>query len=95
MKLDDRGNILVIGKSGVGKSTLINAVLGKERAKTGWGTTGVTKELEIYEGTKELCFRLIDTIGFEPSFLKERQAISAVRTWAKTEEEEKENHVIW
>ncbi len=95
MKLDDRGNILVIGKSGVGKSTLINAVLGKERAKTGWGTTGVTKELEIYEGTKELCFRLIDTIGFEPSFLKERQAISAVRKWAKTEEEEKEIHVIW
>ena len=94
MKLDDRGNILVIGKSGVGKSTLINAVLGKERAKTGWGTTGVTKELEIYEGTKELCFRLIDTIGFEPSFLKERQAISAVRKWAKTEEEEKEIHVI-
>lgn len=95
MKLDDRGNILVIGKSGVGKSTVINAVLGEDRAKTGWGTTGTTEELEIYEGTEELRFRLIDTIGFEPSFLKEHQAISAVRKWSKTEEEEKEIHVIW
>lgn len=29
------GNVLIIGNSGVDKSTLIHAVLGKEKAETG------------------------------------------------------------
>ncbi|MGN1343692.1 MAG: GTPase, partial [Traorella sp.] len=45
----NKGNVLVIGNSGVGKSTLINAVLGEEVAPTGWGTSGLTGKLEIYE----------------------------------------------
>lgn len=45
----NKGNVLVIGNSGVGKSTLINAVLGEQVAKTSWGTEGTTKELKIYE----------------------------------------------
>ena len=66
----ERGNVLVIGNSGVGKSTLINAVLGVEKTKTGAGISGTTDKLEIYE-SEELPFRVIDTIGFEPSYLKE------------------------
>ena len=77
-----RGNVLVIGNSGVGKSTLINAVLGEEKAKVGWGTTGTTNQLEIYE-SDSIPFRIIDTIGFEPSFLKEMKAINAVKKWSK------------
>ena len=42
----ERGNVLVIGNSGVGKSTLINAVLGKDRAETGWGLKGTTENLD-------------------------------------------------
>ena len=78
----EKGNILVIGNSGVGKSTLINAVLGTDEAQTGGGTSGTTKELKVYENDA-LPFRLIDTIGFEPSFFKEMNAVNAVKKWSK------------
>jgi len=93
-----RGNVLVIGNSGVGKSTLINALLGEERAKTGWGTEGTTEELAIYE-SDTLNFRLIDTVGFEPSWFKGMRAINSVIKWSKNSA--KEGHadtqinVIW
>ncbi len=92
------GNVLVIGNSGVGKSTLINAVLGIEKAKTGYGISGTTNELEIYE-SDSVPFRVIDTIGFEPTFFKEQKAINAVKKWskgsAKEGQEEKQINVIW
>ncbi len=94
----DRGNVLVIGNSGVGKSTLINAVLGEDVAKTGYGTTGTTDTLEIYESDR-VPFRVIDTIGFEPTFWKEQKAIHAVKKWskesAKEGKEDNQINVIW
>lgn len=94
----ERGNVLVIGNSGVGKSTLINSVLGDEKAKTGRGTSGTTDKLEIYE-SEEIPFRIIDTVGFEHSFIKERKAINAVKKWskdsAKEGHEDSKINVIW
>lgn len=94
----ERGNVLVIGNSGVGKSTLINAVLGEEKAKTGWGTSGTTDKLEIYE-SDYLPFRIIDSVGFEPSLIKEHKAINAVKKWskesAKKGHEDNKINVIW
>lgn len=94
----ERGNVLVIGNSGVGKSTLINAVLGENKAVTGYGTKGTTDKLEIYE-SNDVPFRVIDTIGFEPTFIKEQQAIGAVRKWskdsAKEGNEDNQINVIW
>ena len=93
-----RGNVLVIGNSGVGKSTLINAVLGEEKAETGWGTKGTTDHLEIYE-SDESPFRIIDSVGFEPSLIKKMQAVNAVKKWSKasTKEgnEDSQINVIW
>lgn len=94
----ERGNVLVIGNSGVGKSTLINAVLGTEAAETGYGTEGITSKLEIYE-SDAIPFRVIDTIGFEPTFFKEWTAVQAVKTWskacAKAGQEDHQINVIW
>lgn len=94
----ERGNVLVIGNSGVGKSTLINAVLGENKAVTGYGTKGTTDKLEIYE-SNDVPFRVIDTIGFEPTFIKEQQAIGAVRKWSKNSakegNEDNQINVIW
>ena len=92
------GNILVIGNSGVGKSTLINAVLGENLVKTGSGISGTTSELKIYESGK-IPFRIIATIGFEPSRMKEMEAIRAVRKWSKDSAKEGNKdtqiNVIW
>lgn len=94
----ESGNVLVIGNSGVGKSTLINAILGEERAEIGWGTKGTTKELAIYTSEK-LPFRVIDTVGFEPSFIKGWQAINEVKNWSKSSVKEGDEpskiNVIW
>lgn len=93
-----RGNVLVIGNSGVGKSTLINAVLGEEKAETGWGTKGTTDHLAIYE-SDEIPFRIIDSVGFEPSFIKKTQAVNAVKKWSKNSmkegNEDNQINVIW
>ena len=91
-----KGNILVIGNSGVGKSTLINAVLGVN-ARTGIGEA-VTQKMEIYE-CPEINFRLIDTIGFEPGVLQQAKAINEVKKWSKEsikgDQTDRQINVIW
>lgn len=60
-----RVNILVTGKTGVGKSTVINSVFGKELANTGSGIP-ITAEIEKYTvGYAKLI--IYDTKGIELS----------------------------
>ena len=93
-----KGNVLVLGNSGVGKSTLINAVIGDDIAKASFGTRGTTEELAIY-ASPSVPFRVIDSIGFEPSPIKSLRAIHAVRKWSRASAQEgNENsriNVIW
>ncbi len=77
-----KGNVLFLGNSGVGKTTLINSILGTDAA-TGIGVSGTTKETKIYEND-EIPFRIIDTMGFEPvKFLQPNKAINDVKKWSK------------
>lgn len=64
-------NIIFIGKIGVGKSTLINALKGEFVAATG-GFTPVTEESKFYEAG---ILRLWDTQGIE---LSERSNVNSV-----------------
>lgn len=77
-----KGNVLFIGNSGVGKTTLINAILGADGA-TGIGVEGTTKAAKVYEND-EVPFRIIDTMGFEPTKLFQRnKAVEDVKKFSK------------
>ena len=58
----DNLNILILGKTGVGKSTLINTVFGKNVAKTGSGRP-ITQEIRKYKVDDD--FSIFDTKGLE------------------------------
>nr|WP_297767603.1 GTPase domain-containing protein [uncultured Butyrivibrio sp.] len=79
----EKGNVLVVGYAGVGKTTLIKAVLGEKAEKkvAGTGKTSKTcKDFQIYENPG-ISFRLIDTVGIEPGVFKEHKAVNAVKKW--------------
>lgn len=61
-------NVLTIGKSGVGKSSLVNYLFDTTKCKTGSGEPQTKKLFETisYNYSKELVLRLTDTKGLEP-----------------------------
>ena len=94
---DEKINVLLMGVSGCGKSTLINAILGEEAAKTGQGSSA-TERMEVYSNDS-LPFRLIDTVGYEYSFLKQLKIKNEIMKWSKSaigkKSTDKLIHVIW
>lgn len=82
MNQESFGNVLVIGSSGVGKSTLIRAVLGSDVREMSDGVPGVRERLTIYESLAA-PFRIIDAHHMSGSFLARQRTIRAVKQWSK------------
>ena len=81
-------NILIIGQEGVGKSTLINAILnlqeGEKKAKVGVGSS-VTEKFDFYESESLKGFRLWDSKGINKSYSLDK-ALENIKGFIKQKE---------
>lgn len=88
----DGFNIFVVGKSGVGKSTLINAVFGEKLAKTGSGSPK-TQNIKEY---KSKDFSIFDTKGLElEDYDSTKAQIAEFLAQKQTENEDEQIHIAW
>ncbi|TKX30279.1 GTP-binding protein [Campylobacter sp. MIT 12-5580] len=86
-------NVLIAGAAGVGKSTLINAIFGKETAQTGQGSavTQETKEYIINEN-----FSIFDTKGLEADDFQNTMAkIENFLAEKQKEKTDEQIHIAW
>lgn len=90
-------NIIVSGKTGVGKSTLLNAVFGQCVAETGIGQP-ITKEIKKYE-MSTTPLRIWDTVGLELSeeqqFRVKKDILDVINNGKASADEDKYIHCIW
>ena len=95
--------VLLVGISGVGKSTLINSILQIEeeekKAKEGVGSF-ITEKTQIYESQKVPYLRLVDTRGIEhdPEYgvqKTQKETESFIKEQLKTNDPNKFVHCIW
>lgn len=88
----DGFNIFVVGKSGVGKSTLINAVFGEKLAKTGSGSPK-TQNIKEY---KSKDFGIFDTKGLElEDYDSTKAQIAEFLAQKQTGNEDEQIHIAW
>lgn len=92
------GNVLVIGSSGIGKTTLIKTVLGSDMTVSRADTPKGGERLEVYESLS-VPFRIIDAHDMGKSFLSRQLSIRAVKGWSKQNaldgNTDNDIHVIW
>lgn len=90
-------NIMVAGKTGTGKSTLLNAIFGEDLAATGTGRP-VTEHIDEYEH-ENIPIHIWDTVGLELDSEKTRQAIDEIKRTIALKSESKDAldqiHAIW
>lgn len=92
-------NLIISGKTGVGKSTLLNAAFREDLAATGVGEP-VTPEIRMYtDSKKQYPLRIYDTMGLELSAERQEYAIQQIHELCEkkkaTGNMDEAIHVMW
>lgn len=82
MKTMGHANIIIAGKTGVGKSTLINAAFRENLATTGIGLP-VTKSCKMIQ-KEGFPLRIYDTVGLELNQQTQTESINEIRSLIRT-----------
>lgn len=91
--INSKLNVLIVGKTGAGKSTLINAVFGDKVAKTGSGKP-ITQEITEIKVNKN--FSIYDTKGLEMKDFEATYAdIANFLEEDSKKKAEEQIHVVW
>ncbi|MBP1042659.1 50S ribosome-binding GTPase [Vagococcus sp. BWB3-3] len=90
-------NFIIAGKSGVGKSTLINQTFREELAETGIGKP-VTKQIELIEKIG-VPVRLYDTVGLELDKKMQKKSLKDIKELVKASRKKEDGneaiHCMW
>uniref|UniRef100_A0A0D9WCX6 AIG1-type G domain-containing protein n=1 Tax=Leersia perrieri TaxID=77586 RepID=A0A0D9WCX6_9ORYZ len=79
-------NILVLGKTGVGKSATINSIFGEEKSKTSAFGSATNSVREIVGNVDGVQIRIIDTPGLRPNVMDQgsnRKILASVKKYTK------------
>ena len=97
MKGMNHANLVIAGKTGVGKSTLINAAFREDIAQTGMGRP-VTDEMRVYE-KKDFPLRIYDTMGLELDEERREKSLEEIRRTCQegklSNDPDKMLHAMW
>lgn len=87
---NNKFNVVVIGPTGCGKSTLINHLFNRTVCPVGASLMSVTREIVVHEGETDILqvngvtrrrVNIIDTLGFCDSTLHRDEVVQVVQDW--------------